>query len=594
MNLSDLSPKQLEQIKLLQRREMDRRREQDPVEFFPWHEVQRFCLDAPSMCEHDVRVMLIAGGNRGGKSKVGMGLYAELLRRNSAINDQLRTTDKYTGEIRAKNDRDPLTIWIVPPTLEKARQDWLSPQDQMGLKYWVGHLFLKHRETPDNLIYSRPPGVPPEEMYNEGGELIVEKCDKTLIKSQDQALMTFESSEVDAVFFDEEVLDEKKWGSCMMRIATTNGVLVMTYTPLKGLTWSHRRYWKHLVENGAAKQVMERGWIYDRPKDATVVCAQMGSKDNPRARQYAEEIERDPEMSDAEKASRLHGQYGYVEGTLIEDLSGLDVHDPAPRHAQYVVDFLPGQRAPGGTRIPGRIVRWYLVSDPNKSYGAVLAALDQDGNVFFVTEHLEYSWPDRKHAARFKEMEKRYATGPVERYADPGSAGAQSIVNMMDFGIYFNTMPKGAGSVSASVKALRGLAFVDSDHVHPITQQPGAPRLYFYRPGMVQRRKDALGRLVMESQTATQIGQARQTDNENAPPDTPHKDIRSKLDLFDCARYIAILVKGVVLHDEDDQPGRGSPKEDRLPSDASLRKRRKGSTVEVGLDQDFFVPTYTF
>lgn len=582
MGIKDLSRRDVLALRQLQRAERDRRVRDRPATFFPWHEIQQWILDVPKKVEGDTRVVLVSGGNRGGKSKVGMGVLSQLLRRESPINDQLRTTDKYTGEVRPKNDRDPLTIWVVPPTLEKARRDWVSPQDGYGLKHWIGSLYVDYKKSPDLIFYSRPPGIDEEECFDNKGGYREEAMDSVLVKSQDQALETFESSEVDLIIFDEEVQREEVWEACLMRIGTTHGVMMMTYTPLHGLSWSYKRYWKRLVKDGAAKRDRSRCWIYNPDTaEANVVCAQMGSADNPKAKAYASEIRADPSMGEAEKAARLDGEYGYVEGALLPALAGIDVAVPLPEHEPYVVSVLPGQKI-GGKAAPGNISAFFMVSDPNKSYGATLAARDHHGNLFFVAEHLEESWPDRRHAQAFKKMERKWAYGKVYRYADPGSAGAQSIVNMADLGVAFDTMPKGAGSVSASIKKLRGMTYIDPDHVHPITGEKGAPRVYFYRPGLLWGGK-------RESMLASQLSDARQTDNQSAPPDTPHKDVRSKLDLFDCGRYTAVVADGVPVKSDAPQIGRGEPPDSRIPSDESLDD---GPDERDPLNDEFFMPEY--
>ena len=570
--LSLIGEDELYQIRELYRVERDRRVKDRPVDFFPWHKIQKWVLNSGKEVDGEIRMMFIAGGNRGGKSKVAMGLISEVLRRTSPLNDQFLTTDRYTGKIVKKGRSDPLTIWVVPPTLEKARNDWLMPQDQMGLEYWVGSLFVDIRRTPDLVIFSRPPGLKEEEISSTKGDFDLKRCDKILIKSQDQALETFESSEVDLVVFDEEVADQQIWNSCRMRVGTTHGTLIMAYTPLRGLSWSYKSYWKPYIKDKKAKKVRDRCWVYNPTKSgeegpANIVLAQMGSADNPRARSYAIEIEADPGMSDAEKSSRLYGEYGFVEGALLKPLVGMDLTAPLEQHQIYVLDELPK-----------KLSYWFLVSDPNKSYGATLAVKDYDGNLIFVAEHLEESWPDFQHAEAFKQMEKMYVTGPIMRFADPGSAGAQSIVNMNALGIPFDTLPKGAGSVSASVKKLRGLAFVDPMHRHPVTKEKGAPRLYFYRPGLLSGDKS-------ESELVVQLGQARQTSNENAPPDTPHKDIRSKLDLFDCARYTASVMT--------DMPYGLDVEEDRkfTPEDVY---RAPPLVEESAGDVEFWLPEYQF
>jgi hypothetical protein len=580
----------LEALAAAARQEKERRLRSDPSLYFPWHRIQTWVLDAPNLASSPVRIILAAGGNRAGKSATAKGIWSGVVNRTSPLSKQFTTLDLLTGQPRSKGDLDPLTSWVVPPTLEKARADWIAPQDRLGLQFWAGKSFLDHREQPDNIVYTKTPGLDPWTEDKRGQKAIDDtRCDKTLIKSQDQGLLTFESSAVDLVLVDEEIEDEAKWNSMLLRVGTTNGVLVMAFTPLHGLTWSFDRYWKPLVKMGHAQMMGDRCWLHEPERGATVICVQMGCADNPLARKYSEEIAADPRMSEAEKNARLHGEYGFVEGTLIPALSGIDVETPLEDHAQYVVDVLPGQSLGRGKKAPGRIVGWYLLADPNKSCGGVLGALDQDDNLFLVSEHLEESLPNRLHAAAFKRMETEYATGPVERYADYGSAGAQAMIDFGDFGLSFTPIEKAAGSVSASVKALRGRAWVDPKHAHPITGKMGAPRIYFYRPGMVTEHTSD-GETVRSCRTAEQISMARQTSNDSAPMDTPHKDTRSKLDLFDCVRYMCMVVARVPEDDGEGRRGKTS-RTNHLSLPSTLTPDSDSGTF-AGLDTPFYLPEY--
>lgn len=558
--------------------EIGRREKADPVSFFPWHKNQRWVIEqAFEIAQKDVRIVLAAGGNRGGKSALGKGLYSRFMRRDSKLSSKLRTTDKFTGQIRPKKDTDSVTVWIVPPTLEKARQDWVSPSDGYSIRYWLGDLFIDEKKTPDHVFYSRPPGMSKEKAERLYANAEYAALDKTILKSHDQDILSFEASAVDLAIVDEELQDEAKWNSMLLRIGTTNGSLVMCYTPLHGLSWTYDRYWRPLIKNGMADEKEPRCWIHDKTKGACVVAVQFGAADNPLAADYAAEVESDPGMSEAEKGARLYGEYGFVEGALIPALSGLDVVSPERDHEIYVVD-----------KLPDKINEWFLVTDPNKSYGAVLSCMDDQGNIFWVSEHLEQSWPDRKHAEKFRTMEMKYKKPyqQIRRIADPGSAGAQSIVNMQDLGLFFETAEKGAGSVSEGIKRLRSYAWVDPEHVHPITGEQGAPRMYFYRPGILSKWRDETGRMNISCRLADQISQARQSSNENAPPDTPHKDIRSKLDLFDCARYTVMSAR---FFADEDKTGKQPRKDDfHLPS-LPLKPVRQHIDP---LDADFFIPEY--
>jgi hypothetical protein len=575
--------------------EMLRREKSSPTSFFPWHEIQEWVLnDSGDLARKDVRILLACGGNRGGKSALGKGIYSDVMRRKSPLAKKLRMTDRITGDVRRKGPRDPITVWIIPPTLEKARQDWVNPSDGYSIKYWLGDLYIDEKKTPDHVFYSRPPGLEPEEAKRLWGLGEYEHFDKTILKSHDQDLLSFEASAVDLAIVDEEIMDEKKWNSILLRIGTPNGSVVMCYTPLHGLSWSYDRYWRPLIKLGTARRLGTRRWIHDEGDGSCVVAVQFGAGDNPLAVEYAKEIQNDPGMSEAEKAARLHGEYGFVEGALIPNLSGIDILSPDSDHEVFVVDILPGMEDQSGGEhrlVPGKIIEWILMTDPNKSYGALLVAVDNAGNLFFVSEHLEEAWPDRKHAEAFRAMERKWVKygQPIRRIADPGSAGAHSIVNMADLGLFFETMEKSAGSVGESIKKLRSLTWVDPDHHHPITGKKGAPRVYFFRPGVVSRWKDKSGRLNIACRLADQISLARQTDNENAPPDTPHKSVRSKLDLFDCARYAAMVAK-VWTEEEDEHPSQPRMTDDKLPK---LPLNTNEDHIDP-LDRDIYTPFYEF
>lgn len=577
-HMKDLSPQALSALQGQLLEELELREKKDPVSFFPWHKFQRWVLEeAFEAAKKDVRIVLACGGNRGGKSALGKGIFSDFVRRKSLLATKLRTTDRLTGDVRSKNSTDPVTVWIVPPTLEKARQDWVNPSDGYSIKYWLGDLFIDEKKSPDHVFYSRPPGLSMADAKAAYARGDVEVLDKTILKSHDQDLLSFEASAVDLCVVDEEILDQGKWNSILMRIGTSNGTVVMCYTPLHGLSWSYDRYWRPLVKNKLAREVGERAWIHDSTKGACVVAVQFGAADNPLATEYSAEVASDPGMSDAEKSARLYGEYGFVEGALIPALSGLDLIAPDTDHKIYVVDELP------------KIVEWVLMTDPNKSYGAILTGVDNQGNLFFVKEHLQESWPDRRHAEVFRSWEAKWVRPgtPLQRLADPGSAGAHSIVNMADLGLFFSAMEKGAGSVSASVKRLRSLAWIDPEHLHPITGEMGAPRLYFHRPSLITKYTDAGGRVTLGCRLAEQISMARQTDNQNAPPDTPHKDIRSKLDLFDCARYTAMAVRNWL--DDDDLPKMQVTDDYHLPKLPPVGHR---PDIEDPLDRDFYVPEY--
>ena len=73
--------------------------------------------------------------------------------------------------------------------MEKARSDWASPPDRLGIAHWMGDLFKEEKKHPDHVFYST-------------------LGDEVWLKSQDQKIETFETSEVDVAIVDEEMQDE--------------------------------------------------------------------------------------------------------------------------------------------------------------------------------------------------------------------------------------------------------------------------------------------------------------------------------------------------------------------------------------------------
>ena len=580
--MDKLTPQQAQSVLARVKAERQRRFDENPARQFPWHSAQRWIIDECwvgwDFVKHPVRVILMVAANRSGKSACAKGLLGLIVRHQHPICTQLTAQDPITGQVRGLDKKDPLRVWVIPPSLGKARQDWITPPDGLGIKRWLGDLYLDMRLTPDTVIYARPVGVSAEQASKWTKKEMEEKATAIYVMSQDQDLLKFESSIVHVAIFDEEPDDRAQVNSVLMRLATTNGLLIFAFTPLKGLSWSFHRWWKPLVVQAKALQGRLKGTYFFKSDEGgrNVVIAQWGMAANPLARLYAIEVENDHEMSEAEKRSRLHGEYGFVEGALLPRLAGLDLETPNPEHEVFVIDELPDQ------------AQYYLVADPNKSFGAGLFCIDSDDNMYVVAEHLEVDWPDWKHAKAFEALEKKYARGHVIEKADPGGAGAHAINNLNSYGRAFSPVSKGEGSVATSIKKLRGRTFVNPNHAHPITKKKGAPKLFFYRPGLLKSHQMDDGRVVKSSQLVEQLSAARQSSNEKDAPDTPHKDDRNRLDLFDVTRYMALEaippapMRGRGLH--------GDRKEGTLPLD------KDAGSGDVGYQQqgNFYTPSYSF
>lgn len=514
----------------------------DPGLFFPVHDQQDYFR---KNCVYDINIM--QGGNRSGKSVEEKIILADVVRRRSPINDRL-CIDPETGlAIRSRNR--PLEIWVATPSLEKFRNDWLDTKDPRdSIKAYLGDTLDRVDEHPDIIVRTK-------------------KKDKVLAKSYEQGWLSFESSSCDVIFLDEEPDDPKILNSCLMRVATNNGVIILGFTPLEGLSWTFDRFYDLIVKYGMGKKVRDRIWVSDADEGGrSVLLVQMGMADNPKAKREAEKLEKDETILPAEKRARLRGDYGFQEGVFLPRLAGLNLEKPAPEHEVYVIDELPDY------------LEHYLIADPNQRYGAILAAMDMNDNAYFIHQHLEEAWAIQQHADVFTCWLRSFPGAARREFADFGAAGkfATNEINKVH-GFRFQSVTKGKGSVEESIKVLRAWTVPQAKHVHPITGERGAPKMYFYRPGLIEKLIRN-GRELQGSRLVDELSRARQTETDHAKPETPHKTQKFSLDLFDCARYLTRVRRPASIPGTGNQnavgiPIRKAPPSDRLPTRRELNQR---------------------
>lgn len=255
---------------------------------FDWHTQQQFALASAT------NTVMILGGNQSGKTQAGLGIVSRLVRREGPIYRRLRNPETR-----------PLKIWVSPQLSEKYESNWearLIGQVFHGIPHTYKQsphpLFTWHDGT------TLANKLPPNELWG---------------KSQEQGFLAFESDVVDLVVLDEEPPDPRILTSSQRGLATTNGVIVLTFTPLQGMSWTHGRLYAPCVK--PEYQVADRVW--KRGNQITVI--KMGMADNPAAVAGGgvARFRDDPGMSEAEKATRLYGDYGYSEGLIFREFADL-------------------------------------------------------------------------------------------------------------------------------------------------------------------------------------------------------------------------------------------------------------------------------
>jgi phage terminase large subunit-like protein len=257
---------------------------------FPWHVQQQFALAAAT------NVVDVLGGTQSGKTQVGMGIVSRLVRREGPIYRRLKDPESR-----------PLKTWVSPQTFEKYKSNWeprLIGQVFHGLQYEYVQspqpVFRWHDAVTKRL------GAGPNELWG---------------KAQEQGFMAFESDVVDLIVMDEEPADKRIHTSSVQRFATTNGVLVYTFTPLKGMTWTHGMFYVPTVKD--EYKVADRVWRHGN----AITLIQMGMADNPAsvAGGGVARLQQDPGITQAEKNTRLYGHYGYAEGLIFKEFADLFV-----------------------------------------------------------------------------------------------------------------------------------------------------------------------------------------------------------------------------------------------------------------------------
>lgn len=279
-------------------RELARR---GPLVTFPWHTQQEFALAAAT------NVVMILGGNQSGKTTSAMGIVSRLVRREGPIYRRLRLPE-----------RRPLKIWVCPQSFEKYKSNW---EERLGNEVFRG---LPHDYDP----------TAEAELFSEVAHDYVKTPQPTWTwdddcakgntlwgKSQDQGFRAFESDVVDLIVFDEEPEDRKVYTSAQQRFATTNGVIVLAFTPLLGISWTHGML--YVPTKKPAHKVADRVW----KRGNAVTLIQMGMADNPAsvAGGGVERLKNDPAITQAEKNTRLYGEYGFAEGLIFPEFAGLMV-----------------------------------------------------------------------------------------------------------------------------------------------------------------------------------------------------------------------------------------------------------------------------
>lgn len=146
----------------------------------------------------------------------------------------LHLTGRYPAWWEGARFDAPIRTWVAGDTSKTVRE--ILQEKLLGQwgKFGTGLI-----PEEDILKFTPKQGVPEAvdtcwiKHYDDGG--VHDGESKLVFKSYDQKREAFQGTEQDVIWLDEES-DESIRGECMLRLMTTNGLLIETFTPLRGIT----------------------------------------------------------------------------------------------------------------------------------------------------------------------------------------------------------------------------------------------------------------------------------------------------------------------------------------------------------------------
>ena len=315
-----------------------------------------------ALMERRVKVGLLVGGNRSGKSEAGAMIAAAIAlgRGNPGVAKWMRDNGipedaiyKRPGRVCCISLTSNESIRVQRPKVEQ-----FLP---VGT-YW------KNRHGAGEAVAQLP----------NGGVV--------LFKTVDQGARSFQADAWDAAWFDEDPEDEAVYNEARMRLVDRRGFAYITMTPLRGLTWIWDRFVKDPEPGSLCKWIHGADNPYIPRDELEGILASYGSH---------------------ERAARARGEFTQLEGRVYQDWS----------RELHVVE--PFEVPEDWTRIAG------IDFGTRNPFACLLAAVDPaDSVVHIIAEHLQPEWTLSRHVTALREMFAEYGE-PAVIVADPEDRGSR-------------------------------------------------------------------------------------------------------------------------------------------------------------------------
>lgn len=178
-------------------------------------------------------------------------------------------------------------------------------------------------------------------------------------KSYEQGREKFQSEPVDLLWLDEEP-DDDIYSECLTRTTATNGILLITYTPLKGMTPLTRRFMKEKQPGMGEVHMTIYDALHIKPEDRDRKIAQW------------------PEH---EREARAMGMPFLGSNAVFEDVTKSMITVPL-----RLIDGVVHHKEIGPLNTSHWVKLWGLDFGIGHPFGAVLVAWDREYDVIYVLE----------------------------------------------------------------------------------------------------------------------------------------------------------------------------------------------------------------
>jgi phage terminase large subunit-like protein len=339
-------------------REIEERREQDPLAFYEPHDKQQAFHSFTS------RIKFLSGGNQSGKTTAGLADDVIQAIDRDALPEHLRQYKKFEAPFLCRIMAESFPV--LETTLIQKLQE-LLPKDQL-----VGGSWRSAYEKDLRVLH-----------FKNGSKFFFQTYEMDVKKMGGATL--------DRVHYDEEP-PLAVFNECRMRVAVREGDQLFTQTPVQGLSWTYDALWQK-----RGTEVSERVWKGDGIE--TVVVRM---EDNPSMTAEAIELAV-AGMSEEEKAARKEGRYVALHGLIYGDFRE-DRHvvpeRPIPENCNVVVGIDPGYKHPAG------VVWIYLTPD--------------DTMVAFEAQRFSQNTA-RQVCERIHQINDQYEVSPLYYVIDPSA-----------------------------------------------------------------------------------------------------------------------------------------------------------------------------